>query len=346
MKIFVTGAAGFIGTALVPELIQAGHQVLGLTRSEAGVKALTAAGAQAQQGTIEDLDILRDSAANSDAVIHLAFNHDFSKFAANSAADKLAIETLGAALKGTDRPLIVTGGVAVVAPGRLATEADPHPPVSPQMPRASEATAIGLAEQGVNASTMRLSQIHDTHKAGLFSFFAAIARQKGVSAYIGEGRNRLAAAHLLDTARLYRLAIEQGKAGTAITPSPKRASPPATSPKPSAAASTSPSSAKPPKKPPNTSVSSATSPASTPQPPAPKPNNASAGTPRQPNPHRRPKQHQLQRRLNRRQQNPHHETGCPRYAKLTWIRPNKRCADQLFVINQICHPERSRGTCS
>ncbi len=213
MRIFITGATGFIGTALVPELIQAGHQVLGLTRSEAGARALTAASAQAQLGTIEDLDILRDSAANSDAVIHLAFNHDFSKFAANSAADKLAIETLGAALKGTDRPLIVTGGVAVVAPGRLATEADPHPPVSPQMPRASEATAIALAEQGVNASTMRLSQIHDTHKAGLCSFFAAIARQKGVSAYIGEGRNRLAAAHLIDTARLYRLAIEQGKAG-------------------------------------------------------------------------------------------------------------------------------------
>ena len=213
MRIFVTGAAGFIGAALVPELIQAGHQVLGLSRSEAGVKALTAAGAQAQQGTIEDLDLLRTSAAKSDAVIHLAFNHDFSKFAANSEADKRAIETLGAALKGTDRPLIVTGGVAIVAPGRVATEDDPHPPVNPKLPRASEATAISLAEQGVNASTMRLSQIHDTHKAGLVTFLAAIARQKGVSAYIGEGRNRWAAAHLLDTARLYRLAIEQGKAG-------------------------------------------------------------------------------------------------------------------------------------
>ena len=213
MRIFVTGAAGFIGTALVPELIQAGHQILGLSRSEAGVKALTAAGAQAQQGAIEDLDLLRASAAKSDAVIHLAFNHDFSKFAANSEADKRAIETLGAALKGTDRPLIVTGGVAIVAPGRVATEDDPHPPVNPKLPRASEAAAIALAEQGVNASTMRLSQIHDTHKAGLVTFLAAIARQKGVSAYIGEGRNRWAAAHLLDTARLYRLAIEKGKAG-------------------------------------------------------------------------------------------------------------------------------------
>ena len=213
MRIFVTGAAGFIGTALVPELIQAGHQVLGLSRSEAGVKALTAAGAQAQQGTIEDLESLRASAAKSDAVIHLAFNHDFSKFAANSEADKRAIETLAAALKGTDRPLIATGGVAIVAPGRVATEDDPHPPVNPKLPRASEATAIALAEQGINASTMRLSQIHDTHKAGLVTFLAAIAHQKGVSAYIGEGRNRWAAAHLLDTARLYRLAIEQGKAG-------------------------------------------------------------------------------------------------------------------------------------
>jgi nucleoside-diphosphate-sugar epimerase len=213
MRIFVTGAAGFIGTALVPELIQAGHQVLGLSRSETGVKALTAAGAQAQQGTIEDLETLRASAAKSDAVIHLAFNHDFSKFAANSEADKLAIEALGAALKGTDRPLIVTSGVAIVAPGRLATEADPHPPVSAHLPRASEAAAVALAEQGVNASTMRLSQIHDTHKAGLVTFLAAIARQKGVSAYVGEGRNRWAAAHLLDTATLYRLAIEKGKAG-------------------------------------------------------------------------------------------------------------------------------------
>ena len=213
MRIFITGASGFIGTALVPELLQAGHPVLGLSRSEAGVKALTAAGAQAQQGTIEDLDLLRTSAAKSDAVIHLAFNHDFSKFAANSDADKLAIEALGAALKGTDRPLIVTGGVATLAAGRLATEADPHPPINPQLPRASEATAVALAEQGVNASTMRLSQIHDTHKAGLVTFLAAIARQKGVSAYIGEGRNRWAAAHLLDTAHLYRLAIEKGKAG-------------------------------------------------------------------------------------------------------------------------------------
>jgi nucleoside-diphosphate-sugar epimerase len=213
MKIFITGAPGFIGNALVPELIQAGHQVLGLSRSEAGANALTAAGAQARQGTIQDLDILRDSAAKSDAVIHLAFNHDFSKFAANSADDKLAIETLGAALKGTDRPLIVTSGVAMLAPGRTATEADPPVPVSPHFPRASEATAIALAEQGINASTMRLSQIHDTHKAGLCSYFAAIARQKGVSAYVGDGQNRWAAAHLLDTAHLYRLAIEQGKAG-------------------------------------------------------------------------------------------------------------------------------------
>jgi nucleoside-diphosphate-sugar epimerase len=213
MRIFITGAAGFVGTALVPELIQAGHQVLGLTRSEAGVKALTAAGAQAQQGAIEDLETLRASAAKSDAVIHLAFNHDFSKFAANSEADKRAIEALGVALKGTDRPLIVTSGVAIVAPGRLATEDDSHPPVSAHLPRASEAAAVALAEQGINASTMRLSQIHDTHKAGLVTFLAAIARQKGVSAYVGDGRNRWAAAHLLDTAHLYRLAIEQGKAG-------------------------------------------------------------------------------------------------------------------------------------
>ena len=214
MKIFVTGAAGFIGTALVPELIQAGHQVLGLTRSEAGVKALTAAGAQAQQGTIEDLEALRAAPQPSPTPSSISPSTTTSPSSPPTPRPTSSrIEALGAALKGTDRPLIVTGGVAVVAPGRLATEADPHPPVSPQMPRASEAAAIALVEQGVNASTMRLSQIHDTHKAGLCSFFAAIARQKGVSAYIGEGRNRLAAAHLLDTAHLYRLAIEQGKAG-------------------------------------------------------------------------------------------------------------------------------------
>ncbi|MEI9977073.1 MAG: SDR family oxidoreductase [Ignavibacteriota bacterium] len=213
MRIFLTGATGFIGTAVVPELIQAGHQVLGLARSEAGANALRAAGAEVQQGTMEDLEILRAAAAKSDGVIHTAFNHDFSKFAANCEADKRAIEALGAALKGTDRPLIVTGGVALLAPGRLATEADPPVPFSPHFPRQSEAAAVALVEQGVNASTMRLPQVHDTRKAGLVTFLIAIARQKGVSAYVGDGSNHWAAAHLLDVAQLYRLAIEKGSAG-------------------------------------------------------------------------------------------------------------------------------------
>ena len=212
MRVFLTGATGFIGSAIVPELIKTGHQVIGLTRSDAGAKCLIAAGAEAHRGDLEDLESLRSGAAKSDGIIHCAFNHDFSKFAANCEMDRRAIEVLGSVLAGSDRPFIVSSGLALDSPERPVTE-DVDPPANSPMPRVSEQSALSLRSQGVKAAVMRLPQVHDPVKQGLVTYLIAVAREKGVSAYVGEGRNRWSAAHVLDVARLYRLALEKHEAG-------------------------------------------------------------------------------------------------------------------------------------
>ncbi|WP_428391949.1 SDR family oxidoreductase [Lichenicoccus sp.] len=210
MHVFVTGSTGWVGSALVEDLIAAGHRVTGLARSETKAAALAAAGAEVLHGTLDDLDTLRHAASAADGVIHTAFNHDFSKFAENSEQDRRAIEVLGGALEGSDRPLLVTGGVALLAPGRVATETD-VPERIPSYPRQSEAAARALLARGVRATTIRLSpSVHGIGDHGFVPILIGMARQKGMSAYLGEGLNRWPGVHRLDAARLYRLALEGG----------------------------------------------------------------------------------------------------------------------------------------
>jgi nucleoside-diphosphate-sugar epimerase len=212
MRIFLTGATGFIGSAIVPELINAGHQVLGLTRSESGAQSLITAESEVHRGDLDDLDSLRRGAELSDGVIHTAFNHDFSKFVANCEADRRVIEAIGSVLAGSGRPFIITSGTGMArTTGRPSTEEDaPNSPI----PRvASEVEAASVAARGVRVSLIRLPQVHDTVKQGLITYLIAVACEKGISAYVGDGLNRWPAVHRLDCARLYKLALEKGSAG-------------------------------------------------------------------------------------------------------------------------------------
>jgi nucleoside-diphosphate-sugar epimerase len=228
MRVFLTGASGWIGSAVVPELLDAGHQVVGLARSDASAEALIAAGVEVQRGTLDDLERLREAAGASDGVIHLAFKHDLAfsgDFQGAADADRLAVETLGEALAGSDRPLVIASGTLFLAPGRVATEQDGHGPASAMAglgsgPRTRWETAelvLSLAARGVRSSVVRLAPTnHGDGDNGFLAALIAIARERGVAGYIGDGANRWPAVHRLDSARLFRLALEQAPAGSTL----------------------------------------------------------------------------------------------------------------------------------
>lgn len=215
MRVFVTGATGFIGSQIVSELINAGHQVIGMARSEEGARALMAAGAEVHRGNLEALESLRSGAATADGVIHTAFDHNFSNFVANCEKDRRAIEALGAALAGSNRPLVITSGTGMgnAEPGQPAIE-DVFNASHPNPRSASELAGASLSSAGVNVSVVRLPQVHNTMKQGLVTYAVTLAREKGVSAYVGDGSNRWPAAHVADVARLYRLALEKQEPGS------------------------------------------------------------------------------------------------------------------------------------
>ncbi len=208
MRVFLTGATGLIGTALVPELIAAGHQVLGLTRTDSGVQTLLTAGSESLRGDLKDSNALRDAAAQCDGVIHCAFDHDPAQFEANGEIERQAIAALGAALQGSSRPLIVTTGLGLPALKRPITE-NVDPPTIASSPRSPEQATRTLQDRGINVIVVRVPQVHDALKQGLITTLIDVARQKGVSAYVAEGLNLWPAAHVLDVARLYRLALEK-----------------------------------------------------------------------------------------------------------------------------------------